>query len=188
MATTKADIFERPLSDQEGLVSMMLKSEVKKVKRLIPGGANMLSTLDQESLERACFNWLRAKTFFDEFTLSLAKDPAKIRTKETKIQSFPETKHLYWDSNAEGKRKLAKDLAAIMKKRKFVYLTVKKDGIYLAEDAENKFSPFKKATLADIEDYKSRGKEVIPSVGDNIKSDEWEPYIEFLPQRKSKYA
>lgn len=187
MAENKRELLDSlNLTNQDSIVKILNPATKTKIKRLIPGGANMLSTLDQENLERACFNWLRGTRYFEEVTLSLAKDPSKFRLNTTRVLNFPESKVAIWENKDQGKKYLAKQLASFMKKTKFVSITVKKEGIYVSVDTDNKFSPWRKATKTDVELLLQKDPNSKIQLGDLMKNEEWEPYIEFTPDPKKR--
>lgn len=187
MAENKRELLDSlNLTNQDSIVKILNPATKTKIKRLIPGGSNMLSTLDQDTLERACFNWLRGTRYFEEVTLSLAKDPNKYKLSTTRVLNFPEAKIPIWENKDQGRKYLAKQLANLMKTKKFVTINVKKEGIYLSVDAENKFAPVRKATKTDIELAAQKDPETKLQLGDLIKNEDWEPYLEFTPDPKKR--
>lgn len=168
------------LSDQESLVSLFKAKAKQKVKRQIPGGGTLLKVLDHEGLDKAVYNWIRSVRSFEDFTICLAKNPDDFDLEVTKVQFFPESKLPIWEAKIEGKKHVAKLISDLIKKNKFVSVTLKKDGIYLAKDKKDKFGPTRKATEKDVSET--------VKAGDTIRSEAWEPYIEFTPLRAARRA
>lgn len=192
MEPTKADVIKQgSVAHQQALVQALTKRTVKTVKRIIPGGVNMLNELDQSILEVAVYNWLRGTRHFTQVTLSLAKDPAKFRIREQKLIDFDENQqYAAWVTHPKGKRYLAEIMAEALKKHRLVYLTAKKDGLWMGVDTQRVFGPTRKATKADVELATDAlaGEEAPFGVGDQIYNEDWEPFIEFIPQRKKQYG
>lgn len=193
MAKTKADVLRHGgVAHQQALVQALSVRTIKPVRRQIPGGANMLSELDQAGLETACYNWLRGTRHFSKATISLARDPDKFRLREQKIVDFSQDgQHPEWVTHPDGKLFLARIMAEALKKYQLVTVEARKDGLYFTTDTESKFSPTRAATAADVEQVSEtldEGEEVPFGVGDQIWNEDWEPYIEFIPVRKNQYG
>lgn len=180
MEQTKATVMQQPgIGHQQALVEALMTQTVKPVRRTIPGGINMLGELDQSGLEQACYNWLRGTKNFEKVSLSLASDPMKFRLQERKLVDFPkDQRHPVWITHPDGRRYLARIMADALKKHQLVMLEARKDGLYMFTDTDKVFAPTRPATAAD------EGA----AIGEAIWNEDWEPYIEFLPSRKSRYA
>lgn len=193
MAKTKASLSgQKNIAHQQALVQTLLSKTVKPIKRSIPGGVNMLSELDQQGLESACYTWLRGTRHFTSVKISLANDPDKFRLAERKIVDFPTTgQHPVWVTHPDGKRYLAELMASALKSTKLVTVEAKKDGLYITTDSDQKFSPTREATGSDVAAVSrslQEGEEAPFGVGDQIWNEDWEPYVEFIPERRNQYG
>lgn len=193
MATTKAEILKRKgVAHQQALVQALTSKTTKPVYLQIPGGANILEELDQPTLEYACYNWLRKVTDFTKVKISLAKDPAKYRLQEYKFVDFDaDQPHPEWVTHTDGKRYLARLLAEALKSKKLVTVEARKDGIFYTVDSENKFGPSRPATKADVDEMLSEletDEEPLFQLGEPIWNEDWQPFVEFMPVSKGRYA
>lgn len=209
MPPTRRDIMNSGLSDQEAILKKIVgPKKVVTVKKVIPGGASLLDQVPQEDMEKAVYNWLRFQNTFSEVILSFAKDMTKFKTLTEKVISF-DASNPPWDANKEGKRSLAKVLANEINKTSALAFHVKKDGIYVITDVEDKFAPTVKITKESFEELKQKtlakklatlravtpkSKKIsltkeqeeaivaaLPKVGEELCSPDWEPYLEFKP-------
>ena len=174
MASSKAEVLRAGnVSNQQALVQRLMNRTIKPKKRVIPGGANMLETLDQTTLTRAVYNWLRGCRDFETVQVSLAKDPNKFAIEERKIVDFPaDGPHEVWVTHDDGKMYLARLIAGVLSAEKVVYVRAKKDGLYTGKDTNNAFGPTREATEQDIE---AADPDSTLSVGDTVPSEDWEP-------------
>ena len=185
---TKEEILNSgvSISSQEALVKKILKPDIINIKRVIPGGKTMLSYLDKQTMEGAVYNWLRGVGGFSEVIISFAKDPSKFNLSISKVQPFDtRDPKPHWERSQVGRKDLAKTISGYISQKKLVYIQVKPDGIYIAEDKSNKFNA--KVTLTaklikDTPEYEGL------DVGDKVPSPDWEPYIEFVPSNRSRYT
>lgn len=156
------------IANQQALVEALTPQTVRTKKWTIPAGKTMLDQLDKESLGRAVNNWLKGCREFQEVTISFAKDPSKWNTKPKKVVDFDHKgKYEIWATHRDGKAFLAKHLTEALLEHKPVFVKATKDGVWVYEDSTGTFSP-----------YNENGE----------PSDDWEPYIEFLPKRTSRYG
>jgi hypothetical protein len=208
MALTKRELLQSGgIENQEALVKRLQeKTKIPPVRRQIPGGKKLLEQVDQAVMEKAVYNWLRGCRAFSEVTLSFAKEPEKFQCKVRKMRDFnADGPREEWESNPEGRKVLARYMAEILNSHQMVKLVAKKDGIWLYQDAEGKFGPTRTVTEADVAEQQALVKEVVeemeaagedPStlaynklvIGDRTPSEDWSPYIEFIPKRKKEYG
>lgn len=184
--TTKKELIESgTVSDQVSLVTKLMGAS-GTLKRLIPGGKTLLSQIDKGNAAQAVYNWLRGCSEFSEVKISLAREPSAFSPSVRRVHSFDtkDPKPL-WQREKDGRLNLAKQIANIIISNKFVYVQVKPDGIYLAEDTTGKFSPKVKVTesMKSTEDYANR------ELGEEVPSPDWEPWIEFTQDpRRTKWT
>jgi len=193
------------MTDQSALVKTLQDQKViQKIKHKIPGGKKMLDYFDADLWKKAVFNWLRLVSGFTEVEISFAKNPSDFDTIQEKVVEFDANAlSLVWETNPRGRQYLADEIAKVLSKRKCVSLIAKKDGLYFNVDKDNKFGPFRLATEEDVEQYnlvveelhadaEERGEEKYEfaplNVGDRISSDDWEPYVEFIPKGTKQYG
>ena len=163
MAQTKLDAIKSGnVSNQQALVNQLLPKKAPLKKMVIPGGKSMLDQVGKDRMSQAVYTWLRGCRFFNEVTVSLSSDPSQYRIRETKALDFDTNgRDPIWMTHQDRKRYLAKCIADVLNSQKVVYITAKKEGLYVGVDTEDKFSP---------------------------DGDDWEPYIEFAPVRTSQYG
>ena len=208
MALTKKELLQSGgISNQQALVKR-LQERVKlpPVKREIPGGKRLLENLDQDTMERAVYNWLRGCRAFSEVTISFAADPDKSQCRVKKMRDLTATNgREEWETHPEGRKILARYISEILNNHQMVKVVAKADGIYLHQDVNETFGPSRQVTEADLADQRAVVAEVEqemidagddPStlvydklvVGANVPSEDWAPYIEFIPKRKQEYG
>jgi hypothetical protein len=206
MASNKNDLLGSiGIANQEALVKFLQKPKVpQSVKKVIPGGKFLLQQIDKEHMVSAVYNWLRTTRAFTTFTLSWAREPELFKLKSTKVRTFDtdQPKEI-WETHPEGRRYLAKELADIINKEKFVKLEVRKDGIYMFTDVEKKFAALRKVTAEDLKILQAQVAEAkakaeasgkafveptLPELDSWIPTEEWEPFIEFTPKDKPEFG
>lgn len=168
---------------------------VKHIRRTIPGGGGQLIELlrkeNKDTLEAALYNWLRSCRSFSEVTISLSNTPDTYKVSKTKVVEFSgKGPAPVWEVHAEGRLYLAKTLANVISSNRFVYLTVDKNGVNIFQDVTNQFGPLRTASQADVDAW----AETFPdtdcpyAVGQKIPTDDWEPYLDFIPSNRSEYG
>ena len=190
MEKTKQDILRQGnVAHQQAIVEALMPKTAKVVKKVIPGGVGILD-LDDKSLESAVYTWLRGVGKFEKATLSLAKDPQKFRLEKSKSIDFDvNNAGPIWETHKLKRQYIAGLITNLLKSQKIVQLSVEPDGLYAYSDPDQKFSPYRKATKADLDYFIEELKEEPPfDVGDQIYSEDFEPYLEFLCKRKGQYA
>ena len=207
MALTKRELLQSGgISHQQALVKR-LQERVKlpPVKRKIPGGKRLLENLDQDTMERAVYNWLRGCRAFSEVTISFAADPEKFKCRVKKMRDLTTINgREEWETHPEGRKILARYIAEILNNHQMVKVVAKGDGIFLYEDVDGAFGPSRAVTEADLADQDALVAEVQQemikagdtstlvydklNVGDSVPSEDWAPYIEFIPKRKQEYG
>jgi hypothetical protein len=163
MAQTKTEVASS-VSNQQALVKRLIgNNRPKPTKTVIPGGQNMLDEIDQDTLEKAVFTYLRKHRYFEYFRLSFARDPDTMDLKVEKIQDFPfDGKYPIWELPSQGKLWLAEQIARVLATQKLVYIEAKKDGLYVAtERTDSEFGP---------------------------GTEQWEPFYEMLAARRGEYS
>lgn len=207
MALSKAELLRSGVSNQQALVKRLQEqTPIRPRKRKIPGGGQILETIDQADMEAAVYNWLRGCRAFSQVTISFAKDPDKFRCKTVRVKEFDEAApREIWEMHPEGKQHLARQLADVLNNHQAVKVVAKKDGIWLHTDVTEEFAPYKTVTAEDVKDQRKLIAEVKAEMeeagqdtsglsfqelkaGDQIASDDWEPYVEFVPKRKQEYG
>jgi len=162
MAKTKEDVIrDGNVSNQQSLVKQLLPSATKMVRFDIPGGKNMLDEIDQSSMERTVWNWLKFCRHFDEATLSLSTDVESLETRTVRLVEFDQTRNgqPIWEMHKDQKRYLARIIADVINERKFVAIRVTREALFLVEEDGDTFGP---------------------------DSEAWAPYWEFRPQKISR--
>lgn len=162
MADTKYTIADRgDVSDQQSLLKKLMKKEFKPVRRIIPGGKTLMDQVDQESLPRAIWTWLRHCRDFTQVTISFSGDPDLRTLKEALVMEFDaDAPAPIWVTHDEKKSYLANQLADVINRHAPVKVVAKKDGIYVyTASGDDSFDP---------------------------SSEDWQPYIEFVPDKKAK--
>lgn len=163
MEADKAELMDRPgITNQESLVKALMSKTVKPIKYKIPGGKSLHEQLDKKTLVNACYTWLRHCESFNSVTVSLTSDPDQYKADKRKIQDFNPNDILpEWMANPEGRKWLAEQVVHAMVEFHPVAIYVDTSGISVKLDPDAEFSP---------------------------KSDDWEPYIEFIPRRRAQYG
>lgn len=162
MAKTKEDVIrDGNVSNQQSLVKQLLPSSTKMVRFDIPGGKNMLDEIDQSSMERTVWNWLKFCRHFDEATLNLSTDVESMETRIVRLVEFDQTRNgqPIWEMHKDQKRYLARIIADVINERKFVAIRVTREALFLVEEDGDTFGP---------------------------DSETWAPYWEFRPQKISR--
>lgn len=168
MEPTKYDIAkDSGVGNQQALVKKKLRSPKGLSRFTIPGGKSMMdpeegSITTKEELTAAIYNWLRHTRFFLEVRLGFAKEPDKLKTRAIKMQEFDATPDgsPIWQVHPGRKYYLAEMIAdAVYNNKHVVAIDVDKKGITAIVDSTNTFSD---------------------------KSENFEPYVEFLPNYKAK--
>lgn len=154
------------VSDQQALVNLMIGKTVNKpIKHMIPGGKHMFKEgheMNIKQLEAAIYTWLRRVRVFDECTLCFSSTPTKYATKTIRTIDFPtDTTAPVWLLPAKGKSYLARVMAEQVSKGGLVSITVKKDGLYVAQEPKGELTP---------------------------ESSDWEPYVEFVRGKRQEYS
>lgn len=153
MSKTQAmkDLERSAVSNQQSLVNKIEGiKQTKILKRIIPGGKNLLQNVNRESLPKACYTWLRHCAHFTNFVISFAKDIESIETKKVKSVDFdPRSQNLEWD--LRGKKWLGEQVAQLLLQEKAIAVEGNKEGIWIYYSKED-LSP---------------------------ESENWEPYVEF---------
>jgi hypothetical protein len=208
MALTRKELLQSGgIAHQESLVKRLQEQiAMPPMKRLIPGGKTLLEQLDQETMEKAVYNWLRGCRAFSQVTISFAKNPEQYQCKTEKIRDYNTAgPREEWETHPEGRQHLARHLAEILNSHRVVKVVAKRDGIWLYKDVNNQFAPVKTVTKEDVEEQTQLVDEVRAEmiangedpdtlvytpfhVGDEIAAEDWEPYIEFIPKRKQEYG
>jgi hypothetical protein len=167
MEQSKKDILERGgIAHQQALVELLTPTKIKTRKRVIPGGKDLLETVSREDLPNAIYTWLRGCRFFTEVTVSLCQDIAKRNTTKTKLielsyRTLDDGRKIpAWEQPKKGKNWLAIQIADIILNNKVLAVHVDEDSISIITDNDDSFNP---------------------------KSDDWEPYIEYVPRRQSRF-
>lgn len=163
MVQTKEQVLaSQPVSNQQALVNILTaKGKAKPVRHIIPGGKHMFDEntgMTARQLEQAIYTWIRKVSRFDECTLGFTKEPSRYQTKSIRVIDFPTNGPIVWNDPDKGKPYLAKILADKINEGKgLISLTIKRDGMYVSEDASNSLGP---------------------------ESEDWEPYVEFVRTKK----
>jgi hypothetical protein len=213
MGLSKAELLQSgSISHQQALVQRLQEDARPKrpKKRVIPGGKRLLEQLDKDMLKSAVYNWIRGTRGFYEVKISFAKNPENFNLKVEKVRDFDigGDKEI-WETHQDGRKYLADIMADIIAKQQLVYIEAKKDGVYVATDVDGTFGPTKEVSKTDVkaqadlinelrtEHIKLHGDEdgspafkepPVLKAGDHVPSDEWEPYIEFIPKRSKQYG
>lgn len=208
MALTKRDLLRQGVANQEALVKRIEEQVTQKpVKHVIPAGKSMLQQIDHKTMPRAIYNWLRLCKAFTEVTISFAKDPDQYQLKKERARDLIKGtgKQMPWESHREGREYLARLLADIINSTRLVKVVADAEGIWVYKDPSGSFGPLRKVTEDDVLQQLQLVEEVKaemvesgedPStleyhelaVGEDIPSENWEPYIEFLPRKKKEYG
>ena len=207
MAPTKRDLLRlRSLSHQQAIVETRQQIVASTpIRKTIPGGAMLLQQIGKDNMDSAVLNWLRGCYRFSKVTLSFAKDPGKYNLKKEKYFDFDSKDKEAWEIHPDGKTYLAEKISRIIKTQKFVYLEADKEGIFVYSDQDNNFKPTKQLADSDIQELKTLIEEAkleaiaagedpkaydieVPKVGTEVPSDEWEPYIEFVPKSRKQFG
>lgn len=207
MALSKKELLLGGVSDQQALVKKLQERKaIPPKKRLIPGGKKILELVGQDIMEEAVYNWLRGCNAFSQVTISFAKDPDKYQHTVTKVKEFDARQpREIWETHPTGKKYLAEQLADIINSERALKITAKKDGVWLYKDASGTFAPYRQVTEEDVRAQEQLVEEVIqemkdngedPStlqydklvIGDSVPTEDWEPYVEFIPKRKQEYG
>lgn len=193
MAQSKASLIARGgISHQQGLVQALQPNRVKLVKRTIPGGSTMYGVLDRDTFKSAVYNWLRGTRHFSQVTISMAKDPDQYSLSQQKLVDFDDSHpHPAWMTHPDGKLWLAEIMSEALVTHQVVTLIAQKDGLWMTTDRSGKLAPTRPASKEDVDEaleLLAEGEEAPFGIGDPIPNEEWEPYIEFVPQRKAQYG
>ncbi len=202
MGYTKEDLLRsQKVRDQSDMVKALIKNKVNRIKTIIPGGDNLFEQVGDKNLKTTVYTWLRAKRFFTEFTISLAKDPSKYNLEKIKYYDFPLSKDGAepWEVMDGGKMTVAGIIADAIREYSFVKIDIDKDGIWIFTDKDGTFSPTKTVTQEDTDSFIEALAELnaeletplkmdIPVVGEQIPSPEWQPYLEILPKSVQRYG
>ncbi len=160
MSKTEAikELERNALSNQQALVTKIEGTPGPViVKRAIPAGKTLLDTVSREDLPKACYTWLRHCAHFTSFTISFAKDLDETSSKKVKVLDFDSrSNNLEWD--LRGKRWLGEKVAENLLKEKVIAVEGDKDGLYI-HLSKDSIDP---------------------------ESDNWEPYVEFIPFRPGR--
>lgn len=185
MTTSRQQLLEgSQISDQEALVKLLIPDGPRIIKRIIPGGKTLLSQVGASGMEGAIFNWLRGCPAFTEVKLCWAKNPEAWNTTLTKVHAFDtRDPRPIWEREYQGRKNLAKTMATYVTKP-FVFMQVKHDGIYIAEDKSGKFKPYITLTTEHLKLPEFTGR----SVGERVPSPDWEPYVEYVAQGLGRYT
>lgn len=168
MEQNKYDVAkDSGVTDQQALVKKTLTSPKARKRFQIPGGKKMTHPEDgtihtKEDMVEAVYTWLRHTRFFNEVKISFAAAPDKLKTKTTKVVDFDATVdgQPIWQVHPGRKHYLAEKITEILYSHKnVVAIEVTKQSISVTTDTENKFDD---------------------------KSEDWSPYVEFLPNYKAK--
>jgi hypothetical protein len=162
MAKTKEDVIrEGGVTNQQSLVKKLLPSATKTVRFSIPGGKYMLQEIDQSTMERTVWNWLKFCRHFDEAALYLSSDMDSLETRKVLLVEFDQTRNgqPIWEMHKDQKRYLSRLIADVINERKFVAIRATREALYLIEEEGDTFGP---------------------------DSDSWAPYWEFRPQKLSR--
>jgi hypothetical protein len=183
--TKKELMNDKSVTNQQALVEALLGSGVVPIKRPIAGGKRLLEFLDKENTARAVFNWLRGCGGFTEVTISFARSPEIYTPATSRVFTADGTEAKpFWDK-ADGRKELANRLADILLTQKILSVTAKYNGIFITKDTTNSFAP----TLLVTEEAQKRYPELAEhAVGEKVPHPEWEPFIEFRPNNKSRYT
>lgn len=161
MGLTKEDAIKQlgSSSNQQALVNKIMGTKIiKPSHHVIPAGKTMMTDLSAEQLKEAIYNWFCRHRHWTKAMISFAKNPALFKTEEFKAVEFnTNSKLVAWE--ADGKRKIARQVADVINgTNNLVAVKIERDGIYVITESEGTFSP---------------------------ESDDWEPYIELVPFKKS---
>jgi hypothetical protein len=118
------------------------KGSVTRVDKAVPGGSTFFSQIDEKSLPKVIFNWLRAVTSFKEAQISYVGPFDSIEELQARgltaltykrEVAFPDRDRLEWDV-AGGKMEAASKLSDLMLRhtnsKTLLALVMKEDGIY----------------------------------------------------------
>jgi len=147
-------------SNQTALVKKILgPSKIKPVRHIIPGGATLHEDLNAAELQGAVATWLRHVRHFTRVTVGLCKDPKVVEggTRQRVAQLDGDGRVPEWDR--QGKIWLGQQIAAYVTEENVLAVEVEKDGIYTVTDSSGAFAP---------------------------GCESWEPFIEFVPDRRAK--
>lgn len=131
--------------NQQSIVNLMVgKENDEKIVHQIPGGANLLEQISQETLPSAIYTWLRRTRNFTRFEISLVgnydvyedlADKFFIKAKKIKETDFgwKPGSTFYWQK--KGIRELSKLISEAMNKHEnIVSIIVEKEGIFVITD------------------------------------------------------
>jgi hypothetical protein len=168
MEQNKYDVAkDSGVQHQQALVKKTLPSPKARKRFQIPGGKLMMDPVDgtihtKEDMVEAVYTWLRHTRFFNEVTISFARDLTKVKTKSSKVLDFdasPDGSPI-WQVHPARKHYLAEKIAEyLFANKNVVAVEVTSKALTLVFDADAKFDP---------------------------KSENWGPYVEFLPNYKAK--
>lgn len=152
------ELSSQAVSNQQALVDKINgRPTIRNVKRIIPGGKTLHDQVPIEQFPKMFYTWLRHCREFRSFTVSFVKDPNQ-GTKRVKVIDYNPQPNVYeWDRN---RREVASEVSKQMLKVGVVAIEGDKEGLYAY-------------VLQD------KAKDIHPTM------DEWEPYVEFTPIRRS---
>ena len=145
MEKTKSDFdSQEQLRNQTGIVKAILRGKKHKEKRLfIPGGRNILEDIDKQNLTDSLYTWMRFSKDFDGLRFSLVAPEAnsKYKMDVRKVKDFPKSDVPHWETAKTLRRGLAEEIAQVVMTTKFLYIDVTKEGIFVATEVGDSFSP-----------------------------------------------
>ena len=166
MELTKADALNQirgqsSLSNQQSLVQKIQGgTPTKPIKMVIPGGKTLASEISKSELPDAIFTWLRRVRHFKEVTISFCSDSSLRKTKSMNAVDL-DSSHTISQWERMGKKWLAERLAEVLSQENILAVKVDKNAIYaIINIEENSFTP---------------------------ESEDWEPYLEFIPQKNQAF-
>ena len=141
MAETKADLATG-VGSQQAIVKRLIQRRKGPVRLDIAGGQDLMENLDERTMKRAVYTWLRRVRWFEDVTLNLVADPSTRSTTEVKVEDFPDDIVLAWDRADLGKEWLAGVLSEHIVSTKLISIRANKKGVYITIPAgKEKISP-----------------------------------------------
>ena len=168
MAPSKSEVLSSgTVSNQQALVKKIIARKREPRRIIIPGGKNMLESLDGRNLQQAVHTWLRGCRWFDSVKLSFVTDLESRESTTYRIHEFPDapSNMRAWDMpSIGGKLWLAGLIAETITERIVFAIEAKDDGLYVTVPTEE-----------------ISGSEL-------QSSDAWQPYLDFVVRGKGEYS
>lgn len=191
MEQTKASLVNsRNIPHQQAIVDLMTDNTVRPKRFTVPGGATVIHTMDETTLQQAVYTWLRGVNAFTECRISMAADPDALKLREYQFREFPNnTPQAQWEQPG-GLLDLASQITRIFRQHQAVTIDVRREGLYYSLDQDGTFAPERPATSSDVEAAAELldGQDAPFGIGDPIWNEAWEPFVEFIPKSRPRYG